>query len=113
MVGGKNPVDRLKIRKGCDMAVYAIGDIDVFDPDGYERYKRDVPDIVERYGGRYLVRGGSAETLEGDWQPNRIVILEFPSMEALRRFYDAHDFADLKMQRMACSHSKMIAVEGI
>ncbi len=95
------------------MAVYAIGDIEIFDPEGYERYKRYVPEIVERYGGRYLVRGGVAETLEGDWEPHRIVILEFPSMEALRRFYEAHDFADLKAQRMACSHSRMIAVEGV
>ena len=95
------------------MAVYAIGDIDIFDPQGYERYMRGVPEIVGRYGGRYLVRGGTAEVLEGDWEPHRVVVLEFPSMEALRKFYEAHDFADLQAQRMACSRSNMIAVEGV
>ena len=95
------------------MAVYAIGDIEVFDHQGYERYMKDVPEIVRRYGGRYLVRGGEAETLEGDWSPHRIVVLEFPAMADLMKFYEAHEFADLKRHRMAVSHSKMIAVEGV
>ena len=95
------------------MAVYAIGDIEVFDEDGYGRYMNDVPEIVEKYGGRYLVRGGAAQTLEGGWTPHRIVILEFPTMAALMRFYEAHDFADRKRARQAVSHSRMIAVEGV
>ncbi|MBM3505625.1 MAG: DUF1330 domain-containing protein [Alphaproteobacteria bacterium] len=95
------------------MAVYAIGDIDVFDQAGYERYMREVPEIVEKYGGRYLVRGGPAENLEGDWHPRRIVVLEFPTMAALQNFYRAHDFAELKAQRQAVSRSRMIAVEGV
>jgi uncharacterized protein (DUF1330 family) len=95
------------------MAVYAIGDIDVFDQAGYARYMKEVPEIVEKYGGRYLLRGGVARNLEGDWQPHRIVVLEFPDMAALEKFYTAHDFAQLKARRQAVSHSRMIAVEGI
>jgi uncharacterized protein (DUF1330 family) len=95
------------------MVVYAIGDIDVFDQEGYARYMKEVPEIVEKYGGKYLVRGGEAENLEGDWTPHRIVILEFPDRKALMQFYEAHDFADFKLQRQAVSVSKMISVEGV
>lgn len=95
------------------MPVYAIGDIEVTDQAGYARYMKAVPEIVEKYGGRYLVRGGTAVPLEGGWQPHRVVVLEFPDMAALQRFYQAHDFADLKAQRQAVSHSRMIAVEGV
>ena len=74
---------------------------------------KDVPEIVARYGGRYLVRGGEAKPLEGDWSPHRIVILEFPTMADLMKFYEAHDFAEYKRQRMAVSTSRMIAVESV
>ena len=95
------------------MPVYAIGDIEVTDAAGYARYMEAVPEIVEKYGGKYLVRGGEAHPLEGDWKPHRIVVLEFPDKPSLMRFYEAHDFAALKAQRQAVSHSRMIAVEGI
>jgi uncharacterized protein (DUF1330 family) len=85
----------------------------VTDTAGYTRYMEAVPEIVEKYGGRYLVRGGEAHPLEGDWKLNRIFVLEFPDEPSLMRFYEAHDFAALKAQRQAVSHSRMIAVEGI
>jgi uncharacterized protein (DUF1330 family) len=65
-------------RKGDRMAADVIADIAVADPDAYEEYRRQVPAVIEKYGGRYLVRGGASEVFEGDWQPNRLILLEFP-----------------------------------
>ena len=67
------------------MAVYFIADIEVTDPESFEGYKKRVAPIVEKYGGRYLVRGGEPTAVEGDWKPTRIVVLEFPSEEQLKR----------------------------
>ena len=71
------------------MPAYVIADIEITDAAGYEEYRRRVPATVAQYGGRYLVRGGAAETLEGDWQPRRLVVLEFPSIAQARRWYDS------------------------
>ena len=94
------------------MAAYVVVDLEVTDPETYERYRAAVPDIVKKYGGRYLVRAGDVEVLEGDWQPRRFVILEFPSMDDLKKFYDADDYRDLKATRIAATDSNLIAVEG-
>jgi uncharacterized protein (DUF1330 family) len=69
------------------MAAYLIADIEVTDAQAYEEYRRRVPAIIAAHGGRYLVRGGAAETLEGTWRPNRTIVLEFPSIDALRAFW--------------------------
>ena len=65
------------------MSAYVILDITIIDPNLFDQYKQLAPATIEAYGGRYLARGGTAESLEGDWQPNRIVILEFDSMDEL------------------------------
>ena len=62
------------------MAAYVLADITILDPDLYEDYRRQVPALIEKYGGRYLVRGGASEVLEGEWQPNRLIVLEFPDI---------------------------------
>ena len=95
------------------MAAYVVVDLEVTDPETYERYRTAVPDLVKKYGGRYLVRGGDVEVLEGDWQPRRFVILEFPSMDDLKKFYDADDYRDLKAARIAATDGNLIAVEGL
>ena len=69
------------------MAAYVIADIEVTDPAGYEEYRRLAPPTITAFGGRYLARGGTTETLEGDWSPRRCVILEFPSMENFRAWW--------------------------
>jgi uncharacterized protein (DUF1330 family) len=69
------------------MAAYFIVEIDITDPAGFEDYRKRVPATIERYGGRYLVRGGPLETIEGTWTPKRVVVLEFPSLDQARRWY--------------------------
>lgn len=95
------------------MAAYLLVDLEVTDPENYERYRAAVPDMIKKYGGRYLVRGGEFEVLEGDWQPRRLVVLEFPSMDDVKKFYDSDDYRDLKAVRIASTRGNVIAVEGI
>jgi len=94
------------------MAAYLIVDIDVHDPDDYKGYAAQVPPLVERHGGTYLVRGGAHETLEGTWSPNRVVVLQFPDATAARAFVDDPDYAPVKAIRHRASTSNMILVEG-
>ncbi|HZS85570.1 MAG TPA: DUF1330 domain-containing protein [Stellaceae bacterium] len=94
------------------MPAYFIVEVEVTDPAAYERYKPLAGASVARHGGKFLVRGGRAETLEGGWEPKRIVVLEFPSMEAARRFYDSPDYQEALKLRLAASRSKAILVEG-
>ena len=95
------------------MAAYLIADIEVTDPDGFGRYRAEVPAVLERFGGRYVVRGGVAHALEGDWQPGRIVILEFDTMDKAKAFYDSDDYQELLALRFAASNGRAIFVEGI
>ena len=95
------------------MAAYIVVDITVLDPVRYAGYKAVVPPIVAQYGGRYLTRGGTVEVLEGDWQPSRLVILEFPDAEAARAFLNAPEYADLRALRQATTKSQMVLVQGV
>jgi uncharacterized protein (DUF1330 family) len=63
------------------MAVYAVVNVQITDPDRYTEYREQAPATIARYGGKYLARGGEVKVLEGDWDPQRLVILEFESME--------------------------------
>lgn len=95
------------------MAAYLIVDLEVLDPVAYEDYRRDVPAIIAAHGGRYLVRGGAARLLEGDRQPQRQVVLEFPTMDHLQAFYDDPDYAPLKALRMRVARGTLVAVQGL
>ena len=95
------------------MAAFLIADIEVTDPDGFGRYRAEVPAVVERFGGRYLARGGAAHSLEGDWQPGRIVIIEFDTMDKAKAFYESDDYRDLLAMRLAATDSRAILVEGV
>lgn len=94
------------------MAAYLVCDIDVADPVRYEDYKKISSSSAAQYGGRFIVRGGAHETLEGDWQPGRVVILEFPSAEQLRAWWNSPEYAEGKDIRHAAAGSKIIMVEG-
>ena len=74
------------------MPAYVIADIDVHDPEAYREYGALVPGTLEPFGGRFLVRGGDCEPLEGDWRPRRLVVLEFPSADHARRWYASTDY---------------------
>jgi uncharacterized protein (DUF1330 family) len=95
------------------MAAYFIVDIEIKDADGMREYREAVPATIQKYGGRYLVRAGKWEALEGSWRPKRVVVLEFPSVEQAKRWYDSEEYRSLKAQRQKVSESKMILVEGI
>ncbi len=94
------------------MAAYLVGNITVTDPEAFQRYREKVPAVIAQYGGRYLVRGGAVHPLEGDLGIDRLVVIEFASVEAARRFYDSEDYAPLLKLRMASSRSNIALVEG-
>jgi uncharacterized protein (DUF1330 family) len=94
------------------MAAYVIGEIEVTDPALYEEYRRQVMTVVTRYGGKFIVRGGRVETLEGGWAPGRFVALEFPSMEQAQKWYRSPEYAPLIELRKKASRGKLILVEG-
>ena len=95
------------------MPAYVIAHIDVKDPIRYEDYKKMSPISIEKYGGRFIARGGKTEVLEGAWQPKRLVLLEFPSVERAREWWASDDYAPAKALRQATSVGDMIVVEGL
>jgi uncharacterized protein (DUF1330 family) len=95
------------------MAAYAILDFVMREPALMRDYIERVPAIIRQFGGRYLARGGKVETIEGDWHPDRIVLLEFPSSEQAKRFYDSEEYKEFKAVRHKAGTSKLIIVEGL
>jgi len=95
------------------MSAYMIVDVDIRDPSKFEDYKRQVPALIARHGGEYIVRGGDLEVLEGDWIPTRLVIFRFPSLEAIHAFFDDPDYQRLKALRQRVSTMSVVAVAGI
>ncbi len=94
------------------MAAYVIVDIQVTDPAGYEEYKKLAPPAVAAYDGKYVARGGKAETLEGNWSPTRLVILEFPSVERAKAWLNSPEYSAAKQLRHKYAKSQMVVVEG-
>lgn len=94
------------------MAAYVIAEVNVTDAKLYEEYKKLVPATVERYGGRFTVRGGTVESKEGGWAPARFVVLEFPSMERAREWYHSPEYAPALALRLKAANAKLILVEG-
>lgn len=95
------------------MAHYAIFDVTITDPAKYKEYMLLVKPVIEASGGRYLVRGGVHTVLEGDWNPTRLVIFEFPSLEGMRSFYESPEYRSLKAMRESCSRANLVTVEGV
>ena len=94
------------------MPAYIAVDISINDPATYDRYKTMAPPSIAKYGGRYLVRGGNTTTLEGSWQPQRFVILEFADAETARRWWNSPEYAEAKALRQSCSDTDMLLVDG-
>lgn len=94
------------------MAAYVIANVNVHDAAGFEEYRRQVPATIAKHGGRYLVRGGCVERVEGTWNPTRLVVLEFPSMEQARRWYDSEDYRGPMALRMKTAMTDVVFVEG-
>lgn len=92
-------------------AYFIANQIEVTDPDTMDEYRKNVVENIENAGGKFLVRGGVGERLEGDVSPNRIIMIEFVSMDALKAWYDGEGYAELKAMRMASSKSDIFCVE--
>jgi len=95
------------------MAVYAVINIQVTDPVRYAEYIEKAPPTIARYGGKYLARGGGVEVLEGGWKPQRLVILEWESMERFNEWYNSPEYAPLKQLRHETSVGEFVVVEGL
>ena len=94
------------------MSAYILVQVDVHDPEGYARYREMVLPSITAYGGRFIVRGGPVETLEGAWHPARLVILEFPDAARGRAWWASPEYAEPKALRLATARSEMILVGG-
>ena len=95
------------------MTGYAIISVEVKDEAAYDSVLEQVPAIVEAHGGRYLVRGGAAEVIRGNWKPDRLVVLEFDSVEQARRWQEADDYADVREKLNQATDTQVVIVEGV
>jgi uncharacterized protein (DUF1330 family) len=95
------------------MSAYVVVDLEILDTEKYETYKQLVPATIAKYGGRFLVRGGKVQTLEGTWSPGRFVILEFPSADNAMAWSDSAEYAEAKALRQASARTEMILAEGV
>ncbi len=95
------------------MPAYIIVETDIHDPEQYERYKQASPAAVKAGGGRFLVRGGEVAVLEGDWQPKRLVVLEFQDLDAAKQFYASDVYQEAKRLREGAANLHMVAVAGV
>ncbi len=95
------------------MAGYVIVDTEITDMDVYSEFIERVPALVESYGGKFIVRGGAVEVLQGDWKPSRLVVLEFESAEKAADWENSPEFAELKAFRDSASNSNVIIIDGV
>jgi len=95
------------------MPAYFIANITVTNPDAFKEYQVQVPDTIKSHGGRYLVRGGDHEIMEGDWQPNRLVVLEFPDVETAKGWYFSPEYQAILPLRTNNSEGSSVLVDGI
>lgn len=95
------------------MAGYLVAHITVTNPEGFQGYRDKVPAVIESFGGRYLIRGGQAEAVEGDWSVPRLVVIEFPSTERARAFYNSAAYQEILPLRLENSSGTLAFVEGV
>jgi uncharacterized protein (DUF1330 family) len=95
------------------LSAYVVVNVTVNDAKRYEDYKALAPGSIEQYGGKYLARGGHVEALEGSWKPNRMVILEFPSVEKAKSWWSSTEYAKAKAIRQSCSRAELVVVQGL
>ncbi len=94
------------------MPAYIVGDVTVTDPDRYKAYAAPTESTLEPFGGRFIVRGGASEVLEGSWEPGRLVVIEFPSAQAARDWYASEHYQEILPIRHEASTGSLVLVEG-
>jgi uncharacterized protein (DUF1330 family) len=95
------------------MPAYLIAEVDVTDAQAYEEYKRLAPAAIAAHGGRYIVRGGAAETLEGDTMSKRLIVLQFDSMDQARGFYHSPEYSIARKSREGAATARFVIVDGV
>ena len=95
------------------MAGYIVADIEITDPNEYQKYSQQTAATLERYGGKFLARGGNPETLEGDWKTKRLVVIEFPNIEQAKSWYDSPEYSAIKGIRHRSANSNILLVQGV
>lgn len=95
------------------MPAYVIFDVEISDPARYQEFMTGVKPALEQAGALYLARGGAHKVYEGDWEPRRIVLLQFPTVAAWETFYDGATYQGLKSVRDACSSARLVSVQGL
>ncbi|HEY8427649.1 MAG TPA: DUF1330 domain-containing protein [Sandaracinaceae bacterium] len=95
------------------MTAYVIAEVEVTDPQQFEEYRRQVPQTLAPYGGRFVVRGGATETLEGDWHPKRLVVIEFPDRERAKAWWSSEAYAAPKALRQRSARTRLLVVDGV
>jgi uncharacterized protein (DUF1330 family) len=95
------------------MPAYIIVEVEIKNPKEYEEYKKQVPATLKAYGGKFIVRGGKLETLEGGWNPERIVVLQFENMEKAKGWWSSEEYGKAKQIRYKNANSRMLVVEGV
>lgn len=94
------------------MAAYVLVELSIYDKELYEEYKQLTPETIQAYGGKFVIRGGPSEHLEGDWDPERIVLLEFPSAERAREWWHSEEYTRARLIRQRAAHTNMIILKG-
>ncbi len=95
------------------MKAFLVAHIEVHDPAGFEAYRERVSPLVARFGGRYLIRGGTAHPVEGEWRIPRLVVIEFDNLDAARTFYHSPEYQEILPLRLKSSHGTAAFVEGV
>jgi len=95
------------------MPAYVLAEIEITNPEGYKEYTTHVPATIAKYGGRFVVRGGKATALEGEWPERRRVLIEFPSVDAARKWFDSPEYEKPKALRQANSKGRLLLLEGV
>jgi uncharacterized protein (DUF1330 family) len=95
------------------MPAYLIAEVEVTDDKAYEAYRKLTPAAIAAYGGKFIVRGGAVDSKEGSWKPSRLVVVEFPSMEQARKFYDSPEYAPALAIRLRAAKSRLLLAEGL
>ena len=95
------------------MPTYQIANVTVTDPEGFAEYASKAGEMVERYGGKYRVRGGEIEVLEGNWTPTRLVVIEWESRDHAKRWYESDEYQAIADIRRRCAYTEFVLVEGL
>lgn len=95
------------------MPAYLVGIVTIEDAEGFAEYASQVPELIARYGGRYIARGGTVEVLEGSWAPARVTLAEFDSLEQAKRWYESEEYQALAEIRRRSAKADLVLVEGL